>query len=121
MQFVGRINLELFLKHYPSLTTDEVVLTDPQEQHIQMRHPEAYARWKDCLQDIVQEPDFIFDDPKHPDTALLAKSYQNTAAVVLRLCTDPSGRKNSIITLWEIKETRLDRYILTHKVLYKRE
>jgi hypothetical protein len=121
VHFVGRIDREKFKAVSPDITTDEVIITDVQTQHILERHPEAYEKYRDRLTEILQEPDYVFSDPKHKETALVIKQYENAAEVVLRLCTDHSGKKNSVITFWEIKEARLQRYILSHKTLYKRE
>jgi len=121
MRIIGKIDLTLYKEVAPNITTDEVVLTDMQAQHVQERHPKAYERYLEHLAEILESPDFILCDPKHNNTALVIKRYINFAEVVLRLCTDDSGNKNSIITFWEIKEARLQRYLLTHKVLYKCE
>jgi hypothetical protein len=119
--FVGRIDLAMFSAISSHITTDEVIITDIQEQHVRDRHPEAYEKYRDHLEEILSEPSYIFDETKHKDTALIIKQYENPVEVVLRLCTDQSGKKNSVITFWEIKESRLRRYILTHKTLYKHE
>ncbi|MCL2195165.1 MAG: PBECR2 nuclease fold domain-containing protein [Oscillospiraceae bacterium] len=119
MLVVGKIDVAMFQAFATNIKTDEVILTETQAKHVQEKHPEAYQRYLGCLTDILQSPDYILRDPKHEDTALVIKRYQHNAEVILRLCTDDSGRKNSIITFWQIKEARLQRYLLTHEVLYE--
>jgi hypothetical protein len=121
VRIVGKIDREMFKAISENIATDEVVLTDRQREHIISSRPKTFERYEERIQEILTSPDFIFEDPKHTDTALLIKRYKNAAEVVLRLATDEDGKKNSIITLWEIKESRLQRYLLTHKVLYKKE
>ena len=119
VQLIGELNIELFRKLFPHIATAQVVLTDKQKQHIIQRHPEVFRRHASHLQEIIQQPDWILGDPKHVDTVLMIKQYENAAMVVLRLCTDNSGKQNSIITMWETKQARLQRYLLTHATLFE--
>ena len=121
VQLICRIDLEKYKGFSGDITTDEVVLTPLQREHIREKREKTYQKYRCLLADILADPDYILDDPKHPNTALVFKRYDNYAEVVLRLSADTEKKKNSIITLWEIKEPRMQRYILTHKVLYKRE
>lgn len=66
-------------------------------------------------------PDYIVEDTKHNDTGLVIKKYDKNIVLVLRLNTSSDDKKNSIITIWEIKDRRLERYLLTHKIIYKNE
>ena len=119
--YIGKINIEMFKGVSSRILTDEVVLTDKQLVHILEKRIDTYEKYKDYLLDILQNPDYILDDPKHKDTALVLKKYDNTAEVVLRLSTDKIEKKNSIISMWEIKEPRLIRYLKTHKIVYKKD
>ncbi|MCL2003040.1 MAG: PBECR2 nuclease fold domain-containing protein [Oscillospiraceae bacterium] len=121
MRYIGKIDVEKYKDLAASVTTDETVITEKQLAHILSKRASTYARYQDELLCILNDPDYIFADPKHPNTALSAKRYKNTAIVVLRLSTDSPERKNSVLTMWEIKEPRLRRYILTHKIVYKKE
>lgn len=73
------------------------------------------------MKEIIQNPDYIIEDTKHNETGLVIKKYEKNTVIVLRLNTSAAEKKNSIITIWEIKDKRLQRYLLTHKVIYKRE
>ena len=55
------------------------------------------------------------------DTGLVIKRYEKDVVVVLKLNTADKEKKNSIITIWEIKDKRLQRYLVTHKIVYKSE
>ncbi|GHU90796.1 hypothetical protein FACS1894202_11170 [Clostridia bacterium] len=118
---IGRIDPEKFKEISPKLLTDEVVLTDKQRAHIIESHAATFERYESKLKDIIENPDYVLADPKNPNTALVFKRVENIAEVVLRLSTENAKKKNSVITLWEIKEARLERYLKTHKIVYKRE
>jgi SPP1 gp7 family putative phage head morphogenesis protein len=118
---IGRLDIEKYRAISPHIYTDEVVITDKQLAHITDKRAVTYERYRDKLLDILNNPDYVFEDPKHQGTALVMKRYDNTAEIVLRLSTESESKKNSILTMWEIKEARLRRYIKTHKVVYKKE
>jgi hypothetical protein len=120
MPIVGKLDKDKFKAISPNIKTDEVVLTDKQRIHIMERRAKTLERYESELKNIVENPDYIFADPKHKDTALVIKEYSNTVQVVLRLCTEEANKKNSIITMWEIKGTRFERYLSSHTPLYKR-
>lgn len=61
------------------------------------------------------------EDTKHKETGLVIKKYDKNAVVVLKLNTSDGVKKNSIITMWGIKDKRLQRYLLTHETIYKKE
>ena len=121
VRIVGKIDLKIYRAISPDILADEVVITDKQLAHIIEKRADTYDRYHDKLADILSDPDYIFEDPKHPDTALVVKRYENAAEIVLRLNTESAVKKNSILTMWEIKEPRLKRYIFTHKTVYKKE
>lgn len=98
------------------------MLLPKQIEHIEERHKGVYDKYKNELINILNNPDYIFKDPKHEDTALLIRKYDNNVEVVLKLNTDTKNNfKNSIITMWEIKDKRLERYKETHQIIYKKE
>ena len=121
MHIVGTIDIERYKGVSKNILTKEVVITDKQLEHILDKRADTYEKYKERLSEILGEPDFIFDDPKHTDTALVVKKFSNAAVLVLRLSTESVEKKNSILTMWEIKEPRLQRYISTHKLVYKKE
>ena len=93
-----------------------------QIEHIEERHKGVYIKYKNEITNILDNPYYIFKDPKHENTALLIKKYNNNVEVVLKLNTDTKNNfKNSIITMWEIGDKRLERYKQTHEIIYKKE
>lgn len=75
-------------------------------------------------QSMIVNPDYILENV--PNTCLLLKRIEDKTLrtqVVLRLHTsnDPSEFKNSIISAWEISETRWNNYVRNKNILYKRE
>lgn len=119
---VGKIDIDKYeLLCQEKIITDEVIITRKQIKHINEERTGVYDRYKDRLEHILKEPDYIIEDTKHKETGLVIKKYDKDVVVVLRLNTCDKEKKNSIITIWEIKEKRLERYLLTHKMLYKKE
>lgn len=119
---VGKIDKNKYKEISENITTKDVVLLPKQIEHIEKRHKGVYDKYKNEITNILNKPDYIFKDPKHVNTALLIKKYDNNVEVVLKLNTDAkSNFKNSIITMWEIKDKRLERYKETHQIIYKKE
>ena len=96
-------------------------MTYKQIEHVNEQRFGIYDKYKEKLKNIVENPDYIIKDTKHKETGLIIKEYDKDIVVVLRLNTSDNIKKNSIITMWEIKQPRLERYLLTHKVIYKKE
>ncbi len=104
-----------------NIITDEVIITYKQIEHINEQRNGVYNKYKDKLREIIIDPDYIIEDTKHKDTGLVIKRYDKNVVVVLKVNTNTDDKKNSIITIWEIKDKRLQRYLLTHKIIYKKE
>ncbi|MBO5282380.1 MAG: hypothetical protein J6B43_04535 [Lachnospiraceae bacterium] len=125
MHIIGKINREIYKCITDDITTDEVVITDNQIQHIKDRHPNDYERFSQYFSNIVADPDYIIKANK-PYTAVILKEIVDAGErfqTVLRLCTsqEPTGYKNSIITFLKIDEKRWNRYLRTKEILYKKE
>ena len=119
---VGKIDKNRYKNIAENITTKDVVLLPKQIEHIEEKHKGVYLKYKNEINNILDNPDYIFKDPKHKNTALLVKKYDNNVEVVLKLNTDTKNNfKNSIITMWEIKDKRLERYKQTHEIVYKKE
>ena len=102
------------------IVTDEVIITLKQIEHINEERFGTYDKYKEKLNDIIKNPDYIIADSKHKETGLVIKKYDKNIVIVLKLNTSTNTRKNSIITIWEIKDKRLERYLMTHKTIYKK-
>lgn len=124
VHFVGRINREIYHVVTEDITTDEVVITDRQIEHIRERHPNDFERYQKYLTEIVESPDYILQD--RPNTAFVLKQFvedEEQFELILRLKTsvDPEDYKNSIITFLKLKKNRYDQYLRNRKILYKKE
>ena len=125
MRFVGKLNKEIFRCISEDIRTDEVIITDERIQHVNERHPGEHEKIKEYLKEAVENPDYIIAD-KNPDTGLVIKKIKSGnmyIQLVLRLCTTRNEMeyKNSIISLWEISEARLQNYLRNKPILYKRK
>ena len=125
VQFVGKIDRELYRCVSEDITTDEVIITDERVQHIKDRHPGHYEKVRPFLQAAVAQPDYILAD-KAPHTALVLKRVVENGEriqVVMRLHTsaDLPDFKNSVISAWEVSEARWRNYLRNKTILYKHE
>ncbi|MBQ7884268.1 MAG: hypothetical protein IJ320_07940 [Phascolarctobacterium sp.] len=124
-KYIGKINKEIYRCITKDIVTDEVIITNNQIEHIKFRHREALELARCSISEALSEPDFIFRD-KHPNTGLVVKKISvsgNHIQIVLRICTssDEVGYKNSIISYWQISESRLANYLRNKEVLYRKE
>lgn len=124
MYFVGKLNREIFRCISEDICTDEVIITEERIHHVNERHPDEHEKIKKYLKEAVENPDYIIAD-KHPNTGLIIKEIKTEDTyiqLVLRVCTskDEIEFKNSIISLWEISERRLQNYLRNKSILYKR-
>ena len=132
MQYIGKINTDLYKKISEKILTNVVVLTDNQREHIEQRHPEILEKYEKYFTEIIEKPDYILKDNSRENTALLLKTIKitnrseevvGTVNLVLRLAVegDNINNKNSIITCIPIGETRLQSYKNNGKIVYKNE
>ena len=132
MQFITKINKNLFKAISVDIITDEVVLTEKQRQHIEDRHPNILEKFEKYFKEIIENPDYIMKDGARENTALIFKTVQSkkqegnfigTVNLVLRLAVadEDENNKNSIITCIPIGENRLKTYIKNGKIIYKKE
>lgn len=124
MRTVGHIDIKKYYCITNDITTDEVIITEERTRHIKESHPGHYEKVSPFLQAALDDPDYILEDKK-PHTALILKKIEIDGLrmlVVLRLHTsaDASGFKNSIISAWEISESRWENYLNNKNILYKR-
>ena len=130
MQYIGKINTELYKEISKEIITDEVVLTDKQREHIEQRHPEILEKFEKYFTEIVEKPDYILKDNARDNTALLLKTIKLTnrsekvigsVYLVLRLAVEGNdiNNKNSIITCIPIGKSRLKSYKNNGKIIYE--
>lgn len=125
MYLVEKIDIEIYNCITKDITTDEVIITDKQIDHIKNRHPNDYELFNKYLEKIVEQPDYIIEANK-PFTALILKEIQidnKKFKTVVRLATsnDTPSYKNSIITFMKIDDREWNRILKNKKILYKSE
>lgn len=126
MYSIGRINLEIYKCITEDITTDEVIITSERIKHIEECHAGAFEKISDYMQLALNDPDYILEDNKNPKTGLVLKRIKDENLrfqLVLRVhtSTDDNSFKNSIISGWDISESRWKNYVSNRKILYKKE
>lgn len=125
MHFIGKIDVEKYRCVTNDITTDEVIITDRQVEHIKERHPNDYERYFHYVEQIIQDPDYILEANK-PDTAFVVKHINENGCnyqLILRLKTssDPEAYKNSVITFLRIDDRKWKKYLRNKKILYDKK
>lgn len=125
VNFVCKLDRELYKVVTEDIRTDEVIITDERIQHIQERHPNDYERFNSYLPEIIQKPDYIIRD-KRPQTGMVLKEIvvgetNEHFRIALRLAAvrDPANYKNSILTFLKIRESEWERLINNKEILYR--
>ena len=70
MHIIGKINKNIYKCVTEDITTEEVIITDNQINHIKNRHPNDYENFSSYFSDILSDPDFILEANK-PNTAFI--------------------------------------------------
>lgn len=125
MHIIGKINKNIYKCVTEDITTEEVIITDNQINHIKNRHHNDYENFSSYFSDILSDPDFILEANK-PNTAFILKQITEndlTVQLILRLQTsqDPKGYKNSIITFLKIDIKTWNKYLRNKKILYRKD
>lgn len=125
MHIIGKINKNIYKCVTEDITTEEVIITDNQINHIKNRHPNDYENFSSYFSDILSDPDFILEANKPNTTFILKQITENdlTVQLILRLQTsqDPKGYKNSIITFLKIDIKTWNKYLRNKKILYRKD
>ncbi len=121
---IGKINIELFKKINSSINTDEVILTRERYQHVLEQHPKDLELYINDLNKIVKCPDYILEDVKNKNTAMVIRHIKDTNVnIILKLAVgeDKVHTKNSIMTFYRIRDKNLKKLQQKHKTIYKNE
>ena len=121
---LGKLKTEYLEKRFGKLQTDELIIMDERLEHIRERHPEDVELFEKYGATAALEPDTVLVDGKHDGTIFMVKSLPDTnlnVVVRLALDTDDTGRKNSIMTFYRIREKNLKKLINKSEVLYSKE
>lgn len=125
VNYVCKLNKELYQVVSPNVEADDVIITDQQIEHVNEGHPNNYERFNPYLPSVIADPDYILEGNK-PNTALVLKSVEIEGQILevvlrLRVTGDPEDYKNSIISMWGLSEKRFNRLLRRGKILYKKE
>ena len=128
LHYVGTIDKKLYSCVTKDISTDELIITEKQIEHIFKNHPTDFIDVKDVIwsvREAVSSPDYIVESEK-PNTAFVLKELSNEkgkSRLIMRLktSTDPDDYKNSIITFQKTREKEWNRIIRNKKILYKKE
>jgi len=121
---IGKINVKHFKEINNNIVTDEVILTHERYIHIIDGHKEDFELYINILDKIIEKPDYILKDYKNENTAMIIKHIDNTNVnIILRLAiaNDNKHNKNSIMTLYRIRDKNLKKLQEKNKIVYKRE
>ena len=125
MNFVGKLDINLYKGIAENIITDEVIITDERIDHIiQRRGKDFYEEYKSVFAEVVKNPDYIFRD-KMENTALAAKRIiqgGSSINLVVRLATesDDPNFKNSIITAMIEGRKRFEQRLRNNKPIYEK-
>lgn len=124
VQYIGKIDRSKFSKITNDITTDDVILTERQVEHIKERHPNDYEQYFDYIKEIVENPDYIIRDTKS-NTGFLLKEFvdkDKRFQLILRLHTNEDNKeyKNSIITFLKVSEKKYNQYLRNKEIVWKR-
>ena len=122
VHYIGKIDRKIYSCVTENITTDEVIITDKQIEHIKERHPDDIERYCVYIKEIVENPDYILEANK-PDTAFILKHIVDNGKnyqLILRLKTayDPNDYKNSVITFLKVDDKKWAKYLRNKKILY---
>lgn len=127
MQKIAEIDVAKYSAVSPNIRSGTLVLTENQIEHIIKRRGHAfYDKYSSYFCEIATDPDYIFSDDKHPNTAIACKTLSvdgENVHLVIRLAveTDDSELENSIITALYENNKRYAQRLRNNIPLYKRE
>ena len=125
MQYIGKIDREKLGKYKEKLITTEVILTEERIKHIKEHHPVDYEKYRMYIKEIIVDPEYILEDNKNTDTVLYMKNIKSNnknVQTVIKLNTNQKqiNKKNSILTLWKIKDSTYKQLLRNRKVIWKK-
>lgn len=126
LRYIGKIDKNKLGEYKDKIITEEVILTNERLEHIKNHHPGDYEAYGKYIKNILEEPDYVLEDTKNIDTVLYMKNIieeNKNVQVVVKLSTNinNTANKNSILTLWKIKDKTYRQFVRNKKKLYIKE
>lgn len=110
---IGQFDVSKYTDKFQT-TTNDVILTPERRKHIVDKHPDV-VEYIDKIEDILNEPDAIYQQIKKEDTIWVVKNFEKNVKITIKLNTannlKEKGFKNSIINMQFIREKELKRVI----------
>lgn len=83
-----------------------------------------YETYSKYIKDILKNPNYVLEDTKNEDTIIMLKHIQDKGKniqLIIKLSTgkDKKRDKNSILTLWKVRNSTYRQLIRNKKILYK--
>ena len=124
---IADIDIDKYSVIAPDIRSSTLVLTENQKEHIiKRRGQEFYDKYEKYFGGIATDPDYIFSDKAHPNTAIACKTLEVDGInvhLVIRLAvqTDDPSLQNSVITVLVENNKRYAQRLRNNKPLYKKE
>ncbi|MBQ9497440.1 MAG: hypothetical protein IKO05_10435 [Selenomonadaceae bacterium] len=124
MQFVCKLDRELYSVVTKDIASDDVIITDERIQHIKEHHPGDFECFAEFFPETINDPDYILEGNTERTFLLLKEILQKDRPVklILRLKTfeDPVEYQNSVITFTRTDRKEWARLLKKKKILYKK-
>lgn len=127
MQWIASIDREKYAGASGlAIRSERLVLTEKQKQHIISRRGQGFFdRYSPFFREIAEQPDYIFKDTNHENTAIASKTVSvdgENVNLVIRLAVegDDSELENSIITAILENDKRYRQRLRNNFALYKK-
>jgi len=126
LRYIGKLDKNKLGEYGQKIVTFDVILTEERLKHIQERHPGDYEKYGIYMEEIVSNPNYVLEDNKNTDTIIMLKRIQQEGKniqLVIKLSTgvDKKRNKNSVLTLWRVRNSTYKQLIKHKKILYKDE
>ena len=127
VQKIADIDISKYSVIAPNIRSSTLVLTENQREHIvKRRGQEFFDKYEKYFGSIAEDPDYIFRDKAHPNTAIACKTLEidgTNVHLVIRLAVqdDPADLENSVITVLVENKKRYAQRLRNNIPLYKKE
>lgn len=113
---------------YGMLNNDVIILKSRYETHIKTgmnSHRNIYDHIKNDLGEYINNPDYIFEDTKNKNTVLFVSKVKqpsifDNADIVIKLNCEQKEYSNTILTIIDLGNNRLENFKNNKKIVYKK-